>query len=95
MKRDIGEVLPCDLDERPGAGNGGVGVEVVEEVLGEVEIYCCGVLLHDGTDEERGTVEVLCFESEGGGILGVEVECWVDEGGAGESLAVERGVDVV
>lgn len=51
-----------------------VGVEVVEDVLGEVGGDGGGVLLDDGADEDAGAEEVLGLDAKGVGVLGVLVE---------------------
>ena len=72
-----------------------VGVEIIEDIIGEVDRHACGVFVYNWADEQGGSIKILVFETEGGGVGGVDVEHWVDEGCAVGSLVVEGCVDVI
>jgi hypothetical protein len=95
VEGDIGGAQVLDEDALALALDLGVGVEVVEDVLGEVGGDGGGVLLDDGADEDAGAEEVLRLDAEGVGVVGVQVEERADEWGAVEGLVVESGVDVI
>lgn len=78
VERDVGGAEVLDEDGLALTLDLSMGVEVVEDVLGEVGGDVGGVLIDDGADEDAGTEEVLGLDAEGGGILGVVVEEWAD-----------------
>lgn len=59
MDGDLGEGDIGEAHKSAGAADGGAGEEVVEEVVGEVDVDGGGILLRDGTDEDARAEEKL------------------------------------
>lgn len=74
VEGDVGGGEVLDEDGLALTLDAGVGVEVVEDVLGEVYGDGGGALFDDGADEDAGAEEVLGLDTECGGVVGVEVE---------------------
>lgn len=77
------------------AADGREGPEVVEDVVGHVDVYAGSVLFRHRGDEDARAVEVLQVQAKSVCVVGVDVEHGVDEGRAVLCLLVEGGVDVV
>lgn len=87
---DAGDEVVCSA-----AGNLGVGVPVVEDVVGEIDADAGGALRSDGGDNQAWAEEVLELQGPGGRVVGVLEEhrgdCWLAIGG----VAVHGSIDVV
>lgn len=94
VNRNVG-VVDLGGDVLAASADGLTGAPFVEDVIGEIIVEACAVLLCDGADQDAVAIEELQVDGVGVGIVRVVEEQRVEGRSAGLVLFVDGGVDVV
>jgi hypothetical protein len=94
VNRDVG-VVDLGGDVFAASADGLAGAPFVEDVVGEIVVDACAVLLCDGADKDAVAIEELQVDGVGVGVVRVVEEQRVEGRSAGLVLFVDGSVDVV
>ena len=95
VDRNLGDANVVQRDAGTLATDSLVGEEVVEDIVGKVDLYTCCALIGHWGDQYARSEEPLVLDSKGVSVQWVQVEHGVDQWSPIHRLLVHGGVEVI